>query len=88
MKNNNNTDNLFEQMTNISKAHAYDILVELVKGLKASNDSLVAERDELKEALQNLIKTATDTTANLCGFDGADELDNSIDKAKALLNKQ
>ena len=42
--------------------------------------------DKLVSALKELIKVATDTTANLCGFDGADELDNSIDKAKELLN--
>ena len=37
---NNNTDNLFEQMANISKAYAYDILVEQVKELKERYDNL------------------------------------------------
>ena len=40
--------NLFEQAANISKAHAYDILVEQVGELKEENE-------RLKEALQGII---------------------------------
>lgn len=42
--------------------------------------------DAMYSALKDLIEVATNTTANLVGFDGADELDNSIDKAKAIIN--
>jgi len=50
-----------------------------------ANARLIAAAPALVSALKELIKVATDTTANLCGFDGADELDNCIDKAKELL---
>lgn len=35
------TDNLFEQATQITKAHAYDILVEQVKELNEQNKELI-----------------------------------------------
>ncbi len=41
----------------------------------------------LAEALEDLIKKATETTANLVGFDGADILDKSIDAAKEALKR-
>jgi len=41
----------------------------------------------LAEALNDLIKQATETTKDLCGFDGADVLDAAIDKAKEALNR-
>lgn len=41
-------DNLFEQISNISKAHAYDIVVEQVKELKKSIRDLI-EVGELED---------------------------------------
>ncbi len=43
-------DNLFEQMANISKAGAYDILVEQVGELKKENTKL---REALKTLVEN-----------------------------------
>lgn len=37
-----NTDNLFEQMANISKAHAFDIVSKQAQELKEENDRLKA----------------------------------------------
>jgi hypothetical protein len=51
------------------------------------NSKLIAAAPELLEALKELIKVATETTANIIGFDGAEELDNCIDAAKAVIQK-
>ena len=48
-------DSLFEQMTNITKAHGYDILAGQVDELKAENKAL---RDRVIY-LQDLIKEYT-----------------------------
>lgn len=47
---------LLTQITNITKAHAYDITVEQVKELKAENEKL---RDRVK-FLENLINEYTE----------------------------
>lgn len=57
-----------------------------VKSLFIQKQELINQRNALVVALNNLIEVSTRTTANLLGFDGADELDNSIDEAKAILN--
>lgn len=44
---------LFEQMTNISKAHGYDILAKHVGELKAENEQL---KEQVKELLTTLEK--------------------------------
>ena len=44
-------ENLFEQITNISKSHGYDILVEQVGELKKENA-------KLREALQDIVTVA------------------------------
>ena len=44
-------DNLFEQLSNINKAGAYDILAEQVKELKA-------EKESLKEVVKQFIHAA------------------------------
>ena len=41
----------------------------------------------LAEALENLIKQATETTKDLVAFNGADILDAAIDKAKEALTR-
>ena len=46
-------ENLFEQMTNITKAHGYDILSKQVGELKSERDALEAKVKELKNALSN-----------------------------------
>lgn len=57
-------DNLFEQITNISKAHAYDIIV-------AHRDELAAENEKLKarvKELESLISEySTKMLVNLSG---------------------
>jgi hypothetical protein len=65
-------DNLFEQIANISKAGAYDILVEQVGELKKENA-------KLREALQGLINIAQLTTKDIIAFEGASTLDAAID---------
>lgn len=47
-----NEDSLFEQMTNISKAHGYDILADQVEELKEKNERL----KERVQYFENLIK--------------------------------
>lgn len=65
-------DDLFEQITNITKAHGYDILSEQVKELKEANKDLIdvgsrilavmalekVERYDLVEALKTAILNA------------------------------
>lgn len=48
-------DNLFEQFANISKAHAYDILVEQVKELKGENEKLKQDISNFKIHLSRLL---------------------------------
>ena len=50
-----NMDNLLDQITNITKAHAYDILSQQVKELKEENEAL---RNRVKY-LQDLINEYT-----------------------------
>lgn len=47
-------DNIFEQMANISKATAYDVLVDQVKELKVDNDQLKMDKTDLLAALQEI----------------------------------
>lgn len=47
---------------------------------------LCASKD-MYYALRDLIRVAQETTKDLIGFDGANELDAAIDKATAALNK-
>lgn len=76
----NFADNFSQQMTNISKAHAYDILVEQVRELKESNGNLY-------KALDNLKRVAEKETSTLIAWDGAAAMDDAIDKAiEALKN--
>lgn len=46
-------DNLLEQITNISKAHAYDILVDQVKELKEEKTILVDALRRIKATYDN-----------------------------------
>lgn len=48
------TDNLFEQMANISKAHAYDIVSKQAQELKEENDRLKRVNKELLEMVKTL----------------------------------
>ena len=48
-------DGLFEQMANISKAHAYDIVSKQVQELKAENEALRQSNSELKIVISELI---------------------------------
>jgi hypothetical protein len=47
----------------------------------------VNSHDALVEALDELIKAATNTTKNIVAFEGAQELDSAIDKAKEVVKK-
>jgi hypothetical protein len=49
----NPMDNLFEQMVNITKASAYDILVDQVKELKAENETLKGKAVDMTEGNDN-----------------------------------
>ena len=53
-------ENLFEQMTNITKAHGYDILSKQVGELKSEKDALEAQVKELKEALITIKSVLSD----------------------------
>jgi hypothetical protein len=52
-----------------------------------ANAALISQSKNLYHALQDLIKVAAETTADLIAWDGADPLDDSIDRAKAILNR-
>jgi hypothetical protein len=65
-------DNLFEQIVNITKASAYDILVEQVKELKADNETL-------KQVIKDLI-------GELGCYDLSKETPPVIERAKAAIN--
>tara|TARA_R110000868_G_scaffold91165_1_gene252900 strand:- start:393 stop:656 length:264 start_codon:yes stop_codon:yes gene_type:complete len=46
-----------EQIINITKGHAYDILAEQVQGLKADNQQLKEKNKVLTEALKSILNT-------------------------------
>lgn len=71
-------DNLFEQLTNISKAHAYDILSEQVKELRADNKIL-------KEALRYLLQSYRADFKNITGSE-LNETE-AVKQAKEVINK-
>jgi gamma-glutamyl phosphate reductase len=48
------SDQLFEGIINISKAHAYDILVEQVKELTEENERLKLSQSKLSSTIQEL----------------------------------
>jgi len=54
---NNPFEGIQEQIINITKGHAYDILVEQVQGLKADNEQEIEKNKVLTEALQNILNT-------------------------------
>lgn len=75
-------DNLFEQFANISKAGAYDILVDQVKELKGENEKLKEERNQwVSTSNAQIKKWAEEREALIKALQG---LYNSIDKQ--LLN--
>jgi len=55
-------DNLFEQMANISKAHAYDIVSK-------QRDELLEENKRLKESVKYLQDLITEYTFEIIGDD-------------------
>jgi len=52
-----------------------------------ANGRLLVEAKNMYEALKDLAKVAAETTADLIAWDGADPLDDSIDRAKAIFSR-
>jgi len=59
---------LFEQAAQISKAHAYDILVKQVGELKAENEALQEAKRGLLEALENVVGEYKSMAINYGGY--------------------
>lgn len=72
----------------VIQAMTEEIFVKVVTPIKAENESLKAERDELKECLQSLCSNLWFDGKILRQFNELQNMNDIFSKAKTLLNKK